>query len=189
MILSDSNLKKYAITENQWANFIKIQDFLFPFKEVTTIMSSSSYPTLSMTIPLYNILIDHVEDILKESNDENDGNKDGNKIDEEAEADKEIESAETEKDEEWNQLIKEASNKCRTKLLEYYNKTGDSYLISIILDPRLKLQYFQDHEWGETLINDAQQKLVYYIYLIIIMLFYLFINIYKLLFINYIDFN
>ena len=74
-------------------------------------------------------------------------------------------------------------------LLEYYNKTGNSYLISIILDPRLKLQYFQDHEWGETLINDAQQKLVYYIYLIIIMLFYLFINIYKLLFINYIDFN
>src|SRR6266496_1933303 len=150
MILSDSNLKKYAITENQWANFIKIQDFLFPFKEVTTIMSSSSYPTLSMTIPLYNILIDHVEDILKEPNDENN---------EEAEVDEEIESAETEKDEEWNQLIKEASNKCRTKLLEYYNKTGDSYLISIILDPRLKLQYFQDHEWDETLINDAQQKL------------------------------
>jgi hypothetical protein len=141
-------------------------------------MSSSSYPTLSITIPLYNILIDHVEDILKESNDENDEN---NKINEEAE---ETESDTHEKDEEWNQLIKDASNKCRRKLLEYYNKTNDSYLISIILDPRLKLQYFQDHEWGETLINDTQQKLVYYIYLIIIILFMMFIK-YKLLFINY----
>jgi hypothetical protein len=134
-------------------------------------MSSSSYPTLSITIPLYNILIDHVEDILKESNDENEkdvGNEDDDKINEEAE------ETESEKDGKWNQLIRDASNKCRTKLLEYYNKTGDSYLISIILDPRLKMQYFQDHEWGETLINDTQQKLVYYIYLIIIILFYLF---------------
>jgi hypothetical protein len=136
-------------------------------------MSSSSYPTLSITIPLYNILIDHVEDILKVSNDENEkdvGNEDDDKI-EEAE---ETEETESEKDEKWNQLIRDASNKCRTKLLEYYNKTGNSYLISIILDSRLKMQYFQDHEWGETLINDAQQKLVYYIYLIIIILFYLF---------------
>lgn len=132
-------------------------------------MSSSSYPTLSMTIPLYNILIDHVEDILKEPNNEieKDDDNEDDKIDEEAE------ETESEKDEKWNQLIRNASNKCRTKLLEYYNKTGDSNLISIILDPRLKMQYFQDHEWGETLINDAQHKLVYYIYLIIIILFYL----------------
>ena len=69
--LSNSNLKKYSFTEDQWVGFIKIQDFLFLFKEVTTIMSSSSYPTLSITIPLYNILIDHIEDhISKESNDE-----------------------------------------------------------------------------------------------------------------------
>jgi hypothetical protein len=153
-------------------------------------MSSSSYPTLSITIPLYNILIDHVEDTLKKLDDENE--KDDNN--EEAEETESDVYTETEKDEEWNQLIKDASNKCRTKLLEYYNKTGDSYLISIILDPRLKLQYFQDHEWDETLINDAQQKLVYYIYLIIIILFYLFmmfINYYLLIIlilINFLDF-
>ena len=28
-------------------------------------MSSSTYPTLSTTIPLYNILIDHVEDVIE----------------------------------------------------------------------------------------------------------------------------
>ena len=111
-------------------------------------MSSSSYPTLSITIPLYNILIDHIEDhISEESNDEI------NEINKETEFD--INSGKNDK---WNQLINEASVKCRTKLMKYYNKTNDSYLISIILNPRLKLKYFQDHEWDENLINEIQQK-------------------------------
>ena len=148
VILSDSNLKKYSITEDQWVEFIKIQDFLFLFKEVTTIMSSSSYPTLSITIPLYNILIDHIEDhISEESNDEI------NEINKETEFD--INSG---KNDEWNQLINEASVKYRTKLMKYYNKMKDSYLISIILNSRLKLKYFQDHEWDKNLINEIQQK-------------------------------
>lgn len=114
-------------------------------------MSSSSYPTLSITIPLYNILIDHIEDhISEESNDEI---NEINEINEETESD-----VNSEKNDEWNQLINEASVKCRTKLMEYYNKTNDSYLISIILDPRLKLQYFQDQEWEENLTNEIQQK-------------------------------
>ena len=116
------------ITDNQWDELKKIQNFLLPFKEVTTIMSSSTFPTLSTTIPLYNILIDHVEDVI---NDE---------TEEESTATDEIESSENEKenDEKWSQLIKNASKKCKEKLLEYYNKTNDSYLISTILDPRLK---------------------------------------------------
>jgi len=142
------------ITDNQWDELKKIQNFLLPFKEVTTIMSSSAFPTLSTTIPLYNILIDHVEDVI---NDE---------TEEESTATDEIESSENEKenDEKWSQLIKNASKKCKEKLLEYYNKTNDSYLISTILDPRLKLQYYKDHEWGEQLTNEIQQKLVYYIF-------------------------
>src|SRR4051812_40156097 len=96
-------------------------------------MSSSSYPTLSITIPLYNILIDHIEDhISKESNDEI------NEINEETESD-----VNSEKNDEWNQLINEASVKYRTKLMKYYNKTNDSYLISIILNSRLKLNIFK----------------------------------------------
>jgi Domain of unknown function (DUF4413) len=120
-------------------------------------MSGSSYVTLSTTVPLYNILIDHIEDILDKSE---------NEIVEDEE-DIEIESdvnTEKEKNEKWSKLIQEASNKCKTKLLEYYNKTNDPYLISIILDPRLKLQYFQDHEWDENSINEIQQKLVIIIY-------------------------
>ena len=39
-------------------------------------MSGSTYPTLSTTIPLYNILIDHLEDII-EDDEINDGNESG----------------------------------------------------------------------------------------------------------------
>src|SRR3954465_15844040 len=99
-------------------------------------MSSSSYPTLSITIPLYNILIDHIEDhISEESNDKI------NEINEETES-----GINSEKNDELDQLINKASVKYKTKLMKYYNKMNDSYLISIILDSRLKLQYFQDYE-------------------------------------------
>ena len=108
-------------------------------------MSGSLYPTLSMTVPLYNILIDHVEDVIddeddqetNENNDESDGEKENK---------------------EWNQIIKKAAKKCRIKLLEYYNKTNNTCLISTILDPRLKLQYYKDQNWDDVLINTVYQK-------------------------------
>lgn len=118
-------------------------------------MSSSSYPTLTVTVPLYNLLIDHIEDHIgpETSADKELDHLDDNDINEE-------ESQETEKEQidEWEKLIKEASIKCRTKLLQYYNKTNDSYLIAIILDPRLKVQYFEDHKWEQELIDEIQVK-------------------------------
>ena len=74
---------------------------------------------------------------------------------------------EKEKDKKWSQLIKDASKKCKEKLIKYYNKTNNSYLISIILDPRLKLQYYKDHAWDEQSINEIQQKLVLYLIIFI----------------------
>ena len=157
MTLNDSNLRKYLITENQWNEFTKIQNFLQPFKEVTTIMSGFTYPTISATIPLYNYLIDHVEDVI------GNGESDDNISESESIATNTETESNATKEEKWSLLTKQASKKSKEKLLEYYNKTNDSYLISIILDPRLKLQYFQDHLWGEQLISEVQQKLVYHI--------------------------
>ena len=101
-------------------------------------MSGSTYPTLFLTIPLFNILIDHVEDMI--DNNENDDD--------------------VEVDNEEKEIIKNAAKNCREKLIKYYNKTNDTYLIAIILDPRLKMEYFKEHEWGEELINETKQKLV-----------------------------
>ena len=112
-------------------------------------MSGFTYPTFFFTIPLYNIFIDHLEDV---ENDEID-------IDDEF---TEIESTDEEK-EIWSLSIKEAAKKCKIKLLEYYNKTNDSYLILIILDSKLKLQYYLDHEWSDGLVKQIQNTLVYLI--------------------------
>jgi len=110
-------------------------------------MSGSSYPTLSMTVPLYNILIDHVEDVIGDENEEN-------QIDDENNSEEE----EEEEEEEWSQVIKNAAKKSKVKLLEYYNKTGDIYLIATILDSRLKLQYYKDQKWDNELISNIYQK-------------------------------
>ncbi|CAB4493481.1 unnamed protein product [Rhizophagus irregularis] len=143
---------------NQWAELEKIKDFLFLFKEVTTIMFGFTYPTLSTTIPLYNILIDHVENVIGDVNVIGDENEEViEDVDDESKA-----NSGNNNENEWSQIIKNAAKICRLKLLEYYNKTNYSYLISTILDPRLKLQYYKDNEWGDELINDIQQKLVFY---------------------------
>ncbi|CAB5374274.1 unnamed protein product [Rhizophagus irregularis] len=137
IVFHDKDLKKYTFSEEKWAIFEQIKNFLEIFKEVTVIMSGSHYPTLSLTVPLYNILIDHVEDVI--GNDKEDDND--------------------EDDNEENEENNEENNG-EVKLLEYYNKTNDTYLISTILDPRLKLKYYKDHNWEETLVNTIYQKFV-----------------------------
>ena len=92
-------------------------------------MSGSSYPILSMTVLLYNILIDYVEDVIGDENEED-------QIDDENNSE--------EKEEEWSQVIKNAAKKSEVKLLEYYNKTGDTYLIVTMVNLHLKLQYYKD---------------------------------------------
>ncbi|CAB4377031.1 unnamed protein product [Rhizophagus irregularis] len=124
--------------------------------KVTVIMSGSHYPTLSLTVPLYNILIDHVEDVIGNDKEEEEEDDD----DDENEENNEENNGENDDDEKWNQIVKKAAKKCKVKLLEYYNKTNDTYLISTILDPRLKLKYYKDHNWEETLVNTIYQKFV-----------------------------
>lgn len=84
-------------------------------------MSSSIYPTLSTTIPLYNTLIDHAEDMDDLEN-----------ID---------------------PTIKKAAKKCIEKLLEYYNKTNKVYLVATVLDPRFKMQYYEENKWEEIIVK------------------------------------
>jgi len=50
------------MSNSDWINLEKIATFLQPFKDLTVKMSASSYSTVFMIIPLFNIIIDHVED-------------------------------------------------------------------------------------------------------------------------------
>ena len=50
------------MSNSDWINLEKIATFLQPFKDLTVKMLASSYSTVFMIIPLFNIIIDHVED-------------------------------------------------------------------------------------------------------------------------------
>ena len=45
----------------------------------------------------------------------------------------------------------DAAKVAQAKLLKYYHKTNEAYVVALILDPRLKIDCFQDNHWGEYL--------------------------------------
>ncbi|GBC36498.1 zinc finger BED domain-containing protein RICESLEEPER 2-like [Rhizophagus irregularis DAOM 181602=DAOM 197198] len=56
---------------------------------------------------------------------------------------------------------KEAASNAIRKLLEYYDKTDTSiYTISLVLDPRLKIQYMKDQKWDKRWIESARKKVL-----------------------------
>ena len=61
---SHDDLHQYAIPHNNWATLETIADFLEPFKDLTVKMSASSVSTAFSIIPLFNIIIDHIEDAI-----------------------------------------------------------------------------------------------------------------------------
>jgi hypothetical protein len=135
--------------DDEWTELEKVKLFLEKFKEITVLMSGSSYPTLSMFIPLYNALIDHMEDYMFEDEDENE-----NKNEDENEGDDENGSEDEES------IIKKAAINSREKLLQYYNKTNDAYVIVTILDPRLKMEYYNDETWNDDQRKEIREKLI-----------------------------
>ena len=59
---ADSHIKHLVLEDNKWKDLILIQKFLKLFKEITTLISSSIYPTLSLAVSLFNSFLDHIED-------------------------------------------------------------------------------------------------------------------------------
>jgi len=132
--LIDKELKKHIITDDEWNDFAIIETFLKNFKEITVMISSLSYPTLSTEIPLYNFLLDHTENFII-NNDR-------------------------------SSFIYKAATKCHDKLLEYYNKTNDICIVVTILDPRLKMEYYENEEiWSKDQKNEIYTRLVFYCFI------------------------
>ncbi|CAB4421281.1 unnamed protein product [Rhizophagus irregularis] len=148
LVLSEKDLKNFVIMDDEWTELEKVKLFLENFKEITVLMSGSSYPTLSMLIPLYNALIDHMEDYMfenedvNENEDENEGDDENGSVDEES-------------------IIKKAATNGREKLLQYYNKTNDACVIVTILDLRLKMEYYNDETWNDDQRKEIRKKLIF----------------------------
>ena len=50
------------MTNNEWEQLEEFEKFLRKFKQESSYMESESYPTIPCLVPMFNILIDHVED-------------------------------------------------------------------------------------------------------------------------------
>ncbi|POG58024.1 hypothetical protein GLOIN_2v1427122, partial [Rhizophagus irregularis DAOM 181602=DAOM 197198] len=98
------------------------------FLRATLHISHGRYPTIENSIPIFNWIMDKIEDFDKEAN-----------IDE---------------------IVKKAACNAMEKLKKYYQYTdGIIYTISTILDPRLKLTYYKDHNWEEKYITEARDDI------------------------------
>jgi hypothetical protein len=54
-----------TITSESWDRFSEIMNFLKPFNEATIMTCADKYATLSVVVPLYNALMDHMNHWLR----------------------------------------------------------------------------------------------------------------------------
>ena len=123
--------KKELPYDIQWDCLETVSTMFEEFYEATVLASKSKTPTLTSVIPIYNLLIDALED--------------------------RIDMAETTL---IQKEFGSAALAAKEKLLEYYNRTDASpfYLAALILDPRNKLAYFEKEKWAQKLIGSITTK-------------------------------
>ncbi|CAB4382045.1 unnamed protein product [Rhizophagus irregularis] len=105
----DHELEEFTIFTDEWEIIKELCRIFEIFHKATEHMSKSNFITLSSSIPVYNVLLDHLEKLL----DTNDRNFCP------------------------NLEVRNALRKGYEKLKVYYTKTDDSYVypIATILDP------------------------------------------------------
>jgi Domain of unknown function (DUF4413) len=118
------DLERYQIEHTKWQELQHILLFLRPFAEVTQAMSGQTYPTLYGVIVYFNTIWDYVDKYIKGGFDEK-----------------------------WKlstpvpDIVREAAVEASKVLSKYYNKTHTMHCIVILLDPRLKKEYFKVNKW------------------------------------------
>ena len=127
MAASSTDLRAFVLADEEWDILAKICKLLKVFDDATKAICASEYPTLANTIPLYNALIDTLEDFTEEST----------RI----------------------QMLDGAVDVAREKLCANYTKADAAgYLIATIIDPRVKMSYYEQEEWEEEKwIRDCHQ--------------------------------
>ncbi len=96
---------------------------------MTVKMSASLYSTVYLVIPLFNIILDHVEDVATSR---------GNGPDRVM------------------TRIRSAAQAAREKLVQYYSKTNTTIMLCTALDPRRKFYYFVKRDFPKDEIHEAK---------------------------------
>ena len=126
-------LKPYKIEESGWNSLVKLLKILANFKHVSLILSSETVATLPSVVVTINLLLDNIEKIIKDL----DELKNRTHADE---------------------VLLLAIQAGRDKILKHYTKTNWVYCVSLILDPRFKLEAFDLKDWSQKLKQESEDR-------------------------------
>ncbi|CAB4416041.1 unnamed protein product [Rhizophagus irregularis] len=64
MASADNELKIYLLSDEDWNRIQEVESLMECFQTATLAMSEANHPTLCQTIPIYNYLLDIIEDFI-----------------------------------------------------------------------------------------------------------------------------
>ena len=123
----------YKLTQNEWEGLEKIVNYLHNFKHMSKLLSSQTKPTLPMVVVSFNLLIDNIEKVVFE-----------------LDSKENLTAADT--------ILLLSLQTGKDKIIKHYKKTNWIHCVSLILDPRHKLEGFDATPWGRELKNMSLKK-------------------------------
>ncbi|PKC50321.1 hypothetical protein RhiirA1_406087, partial [Rhizophagus irregularis] len=67
-VTADRDLRKWELVDSEWKLLEKIKNLLYIFSRATNHISHSRFPTISNFVPVYNWLMDKIEDLQTNKN-------------------------------------------------------------------------------------------------------------------------
>lgn len=145
--LAETDSELCAPSDEEWELLKVVAQLLSIFEEAAQSLCAANYPTLNEAVPTYNCLFDELEGFLGMRNEDDDGKANAAVIGGCSPANRDA--------------LRNAIQAAHAKLRTYYGKTYPRmYAIAVILDPRFKLDYYEEHDWEPTEISDARDALV-----------------------------
>jgi hypothetical protein len=136
-----------VLSDDDWELLEVVAQVLRVFEEAVQPLYGVTYPTLSKAVPTYNLLLDDLEGFLGERDDEDDGQE---------------KSAIIDRCDPANQrALRVAIQAAHEKIRRYYaDAWAGIYAIAVILDPRLKMDYYRSNNWEPDHIAHAKNALL-----------------------------
>jgi hypothetical protein len=147
-----SNLAKLRpdlpeLSGEEWELLEVVAQVLGVFKVASQPLGGTDYPTLNQAVPTYDFILNGLKGFLGERNDEADGRE---------------KSAIIDQCNPINQcVLRDAIQAAHDKIHKYYaDAWADMYAISVILDPRLKMEYYEGNGWDPNRMAHAKDALL-----------------------------
>jgi hypothetical protein len=133
------------LSDGEWELLGVVARLLGIFDEATRALSATNYPTLNRAVPVYNYLFNKLEDFRDACDD--DARENATTIGQCSPAVKDA--------------LKNAIQAAHDKLRTYYGQAwADMYAIAVILDPRLKTNYYRANKWERHLVAQSKNALL-----------------------------